>query len=70
MRENLENLIPRLPLPMLLYNIPSYTKLHMAIKTVRTARDLGAIGIKDSSGDLLYLFMLIEEFKDAPEFQF
>jgi len=42
----------------------------MAIKTVRTARDLGAIGIKDSSGDLLYLFMLIEEFKDAPEFQF
>ena len=40
----------------------------MAIKTVRTARDLGAIGIKDSSGDLLYLFMLIEEFKDSPEF--
>jgi 4-hydroxy-tetrahydrodipicolinate synthase len=64
----LENLIPRLPLPLLLYNVPSYTKLHMSIKTVKAAKDLGAIGIKDSSGDMLYLFSLIEEFKDSLEF--
>lgn len=64
----LENLIPRLPLPLLLYNMPGYTKLHMAIKTVRAASDLGAIGIKDSSGDMLYLFSLIEEFRNTPEF--
>jgi dihydrodipicolinate synthase/N-acetylneuraminate lyase len=64
----LENLVPRLPLPLLLYNMPGYTKLHLAIKTVKAAKDLGAIGIKDSSGDLLYLFSLIEEFKESPEF--
>ena len=64
----LENLVPRLPLPLLLYNMPACTKLHMAIKTVRAAKDLGAIGIKDSSGDMLYLFSLIEEFKDSKEF--
>ena len=64
----LENLIPKLPLPLLLYNMPSYTKLHLTIKTVKSAKELGAIGIKDSSGDMLYLFSLIEEFKDSPEF--
>jgi len=68
MMDYLENLIPQLPLPMLLYNIPSYTKLHLSVKTVKTAQELGAIGIKDSSGDMLYLFTLIDEFKDTPEF--
>jgi dihydrodipicolinate synthase/N-acetylneuraminate lyase len=64
----LENLVPRLPLPLMLYNMPSYTKLHLTIKTVIAAKELGAIGIKDSSGDMLYLFSLIEEFKHSPEF--
>jgi len=68
MMDYLENLIPRLPLPLMLYNMPSYTKLHLTIKTVIAAKDLGAIGIKDSSGDMLYLFSLIEEFKNSPEF--
>ena len=64
----LENLVPKLPLPLLLYNMPSHTKLHMAIKTVKVAKDLGAIGIKDSSGDMFYQSSLIEEFKDSPDF--
>jgi dihydrodipicolinate synthase/N-acetylneuraminate lyase len=64
----LENLIPKLPLPLLLYNMPSHTKLHMVLKTVRAAKELGAIGIKDSSGDMFYQTSLIEEFKDSPEF--
>jgi 4-hydroxy-tetrahydrodipicolinate synthase len=68
MIDYLENLIPRLPLPLLLYNMPSHTKLHLAKKTVSAAKDLGAIGIKDSSGDMFYLFSLIEEFKNSPEF--
>lgn len=68
MMDYLENLMPRLPLPLLLYNMPSYTKLHIAIKTVKAAKEMGAIGIKDSSGDMLYLFSLIEEFKASPEF--
>jgi 4-hydroxy-tetrahydrodipicolinate synthase len=63
-----ENLIPRSPLPLLLYNMPSHTKLHMALKTVKAGKDLGAIGIKDSSGDMFYQTTLIEEFRSSPEF--
>jgi len=66
--EYLEYLTPKLPLPYLLYNMPSCTKLHMSAETVKKARELGAIGIKDSSGDLAYLYDLIEEFKEFPDF--
>ena len=68
MVEYLEALVPKLPLPFLLYNMPSCTKLHMSLETVKKAKELGAIGIKDSSGDISYLYSLIEEFKDSPEF--
>lgn len=64
----LEQMVPQLPLPFLMYNMPSCTKLHMSIPTVRRAMELGAIGIKDSSGNLPYLLWLLEEFKDSPEF--
>ena len=30
----LDDLVPRLPQPFLLYNMPSHTKLHMTVKTV------------------------------------
>jgi 4-hydroxy-tetrahydrodipicolinate synthase len=68
MREYLENIAPKLPLPFLMYDMPSCTKMHMSVETIRKARDLGAIGIKDSSGDMAYLFSLIQEFKSSPEF--
>ena len=68
MVEYLEFLVPKLPLPFMMYNMPSCTKLHMSVETVRRAKELGAIGIKDSSGDLEYLFSLIEAFKDSPDF--
>ncbi|MBT3383296.1 MAG: dihydrodipicolinate synthase family protein [Prolixibacteraceae bacterium] len=68
MIEYLEDLVPKLPLPFIMYNMPSCTKLHMTIDTIRKAKDLGAIGIKDSSGDISYLYSLIEEFKGSPEF--
>jgi len=40
----------------------------MSIETVKKAKEVGAIGVKDSSGDMFYLYSLIEEFKDSPEF--
>jgi 2-dehydro-3-deoxy-D-pentonate aldolase len=64
----LENLVPKLHLPFLMYNIPSCTKLHMSVKTIRIAQELGAVGIKDSSGDISYLNALIHEFRSTPEF--
>ena len=68
MREYLENLVPKLALPFLMYDMPDCTKMHMSLETVKKAKELGAIGIKDSSGDMSYLFSLIQEFKDSPDF--
>lgn len=64
----LENLVPELPLPFILYNMPSCTKLSLNMKIVKRAKELGAIGIKDSSGDLFFLYTIIEEFKNDPLF--
>jgi 2-dehydro-3-deoxy-D-pentonate aldolase len=68
MREYLENIAPKLPLPFIMYDMPSCTKMHMSVETIKKAKDLGAIGIKDSSGDMAYLFSLIQEFKSSPDF--
>lgn len=64
----LDNLVPQLPLPFLLYNMPSHTKLHMTVETVEHARSLGAKGIKDSSGDMQYFMTLIDAFKKYSDF--
>ena len=61
-------LVPKLPLPFLLYNMPSCTKMHISVETVKKAKELGAIGIKDSSGDLAYLYELQETFKNEADF--
>ena len=66
----LDDLVAELPLPFLLYNIPSHTKLHMSVETVKHAKDLGAIGIKDSSGDMLYMIKLISNLKESDNFSF
>ena len=68
MQDYLETLAPRLPLPFLMYNMPSCTKLHLSLETVIKAKELGSIGIKDSSGNREYLFSLLEEFQHDPTF--
>ncbi|MCG2460434.1 dihydrodipicolinate synthase family protein [Flavobacteriaceae bacterium F89] len=68
MIDYLRFLAPKLPLPFLLYNIPSCTKLHLSLETIKEAKELGAIGIKDSSGDMGSLYTIIDEFKDQPDF--
>jgi 4-hydroxy-tetrahydrodipicolinate synthase len=50
-----ENLIRELPLPLLLYNMPSLTKVWFEIETIeKLTHHRKIIGIKDSSGDLSY----------------
>jgi len=44
------------------------SKIHLNPDIVKKAEELGAVGIKDSSGDMLYLYTLIEEFKNSPDF--
>ncbi len=68
MQDYLELLLPKLPLPFLLYNMPSCTKLNLSIDTIKKARNMGALGIKDSSGDLDYLKTLLKEFENNKDF--
>lgn len=68
MQEYFENLAKHLELPFLIYNMPSCTKIHLSLETVKKLKEIGAIGIKDSSGDMAYLYSLIEEFKSDKEF--
>lgn len=45
-----ENLVPRMPLPVLLYNMPSHTKVGFAAETVSRLLELPTVvGLKDSS---------------------
>ncbi len=64
----LEYLVPKLPLPFLLYNMPGCTKMHFSPETVQSAKELGALGIKDSSGDLAYFYELTDKFKNSKGF--
>ncbi len=65
----IRRLVPRLPLPVMLYNIPGCTKTAFHVETVRRLADLpGVIGLKDSSGDMIYFYRLLEAFSDRPEF--
>jgi 4-hydroxy-tetrahydrodipicolinate synthase len=55
LQEYLDHLVPELPLPLYIYNMPALTKVHIELETVRRAMDSPRIiGLKDSSGDLSY----------------
>jgi dihydrodipicolinate synthase/N-acetylneuraminate lyase len=67
--EYLEHLMPELPLPLFLYNMPSYTKLVFEPETVRAAAAItGIVGIKESSGDMVYFRRLLSLLKKQPDF--
>jgi len=67
--EYLRHLTPELPLPVFLYNMPSYTKLVFEPETIRASAEFpGIVGIKDSSGNMIYFRRLQALFKDLPEF--
>ena len=67
--EYLKHLTPELPLPVFLYNMPSYTKLVYEPDTIRAAADFpGIAGIKDSSGNMIYFRRLQSLLKDHPDF--
>ncbi len=59
-----EVLAGALPLPFFIYNIPSHTHTHLSVETVGRIKDLGALGIKDSSGDMFHFYSLVEAFGD------
>jgi 4-hydroxy-tetrahydrodipicolinate synthase len=65
----LERLVPLLPLPVFLYNIPSLTKLMIAPETVRAAAGMPNVyGLKDSSGSADYFASVQSLMNDRPDF--
>ncbi|MFH1717452.1 MAG: dihydrodipicolinate synthase family protein [Planctomycetota bacterium] len=67
--EYIEHMAPELPLPLFLYNMPSYTKAVFEPQTVRAAAQIdGIAGMKDSSGDMAYFHQLRSLLKDHPDF--
>ncbi|MDA1018259.1 MAG: dihydrodipicolinate synthase family protein, partial [Planctomycetota bacterium] len=55
-----EHVVAELPLPLMLYNMPSLTKVWFEIETLRTLSSLAEIvGVKDSGGDLDYFKQLV-----------
>lgn len=68
LNEYIEHLVAELPLPLFLYNMPSLTKVSFGLDTVRRALYMeGIIGIKDSSGDMIYFQRLLELAKERPD---
>ena len=58
--EYLQHIALELPLPLFLYNMPANTKLAFEPDTVRRAMEVpGIVGLKDSSGNMIYFHQLI-----------
>jgi len=68
LQEYLARLVPELPLPLFLYNMPGLTKVTIEPETVRRAMDdPRIIGLKDSSGSMLYLHRILELLPHRPD---
>jgi len=67
--EYYEDLADALPLPLFLYNMPSHVKVSFEPATVKAiAQHPNVIGLKDSSGIMVYFHTLIQIMKDQPDF--
>ena len=55
LRQYVRRLLPQMPLPTVLYNMPSLTKVAFEMDTLRALLDEpGIVGMKDSGGDIDY----------------
>jgi len=68
LQEWLDHLVPELPLPLFLYNMPPLTKVSYELETVRHALDHPRIvGLKDSSRDMNYFKNVVGFLKQRPD---
>jgi 4-hydroxy-tetrahydrodipicolinate synthase len=64
-----ETLIPQLPLPVFLYNMPTHTKVSFAPDTIkRIAQDSKVAGFKDSSANGAYFQAVMYEMREHKDF--
>ncbi len=67
--EYLAHLVPKLPLPLFLYNMPAMTKVDIDVDTLRKAAEIdGIVGFKDSSGNMVRYHEYIRVLQDKPDF--
>ncbi len=65
----LEHVVPQLPLPVLLYNIPDRPAPVFDVETVRAAAQMpNIVGLKDSSRNMVYFRQLQFRMEDRPDF--
>jgi dihydrodipicolinate synthase/N-acetylneuraminate lyase len=68
--EYYQQLLKQLPLPLYLYNMPVHTKTILEPSTVKKiAENNKVVGIKDSSGNLVYFRLLQHAMRDLPGFE-
>jgi 4-hydroxy-tetrahydrodipicolinate synthase len=68
LREYLGHLVPELPLPLFLYNMPPLTKVPYGLDTVEWAMDQPrVVGMKDSSGDMGYFHSVSQRMPRRPD---
>lgn len=68
LREYLSHLLPELPLPLHLYNMPPLTKVAFGLETVEWALDQpGIVGMKDSSADMMYFGCVLDLARRRPD---
>ncbi|MCR9199183.1 MAG: dihydrodipicolinate synthase family protein [Planctomycetaceae bacterium] len=66
----IRNIVPQLPLPVMLYNMPGLTKVWFEVDTLRQLADLpSVVGVKDSSGDLDYFAQVCQLKQARPDWR-
>ncbi len=67
--EYVGHLLEEISIPLFLYNMPGFTKVYYDIETVQAlSENKKIIGIKDSSGNMLYYHRLLQLFKNRKDF--
>ncbi len=68
LQEYLSHLVPELPLPVMLYNMPRLTKVPFALETLQVAMGYPrVVGLKDSSGDMSYFHQARALIRQRPD---
>jgi 4-hydroxy-tetrahydrodipicolinate synthase len=66
--EYLEHLLPEMPLPVFLYNMPALTKVSFELETLRWAMEQPRVaGLKDSSGNMIYFHHVLGLLPQRPD---
>jgi 4-hydroxy-tetrahydrodipicolinate synthase len=64
-----EELVPQLPLPVFLYNMPSHVKVNFAPDTVQRIAQLPqVVGFKDSSANAVYFQSVMYKMRERSDF--